>query len=88
MEPIHTAIDAHGHVRLVHLVDEGGDAGGHQVGGPLRDALADVADVGAVAVGGVGQAELLEDQPAVGEGAGLVGLDLAHVLGEEEAARV
>lgn len=75
VETIHRTVNANRHTLLVHLVDEGSDTGGHEVGGPAGHALADVAHVRAVLVGGVLQAQLVEHVAAVAVRSGLVGLD-------------
>lgn len=50
VEAVDGAVDAHSDHGVAHLVEEGCDAGGHQVSRAAGHALADVSHIGAVLV--------------------------------------
>lgn len=74
------------YTRVVHLVDQTGDASRRKVGRPTRHALADETDVSAVLVGGMSDSDFFEHVVAVHVGARLFWLNFWHVFGEELVA--
>ena len=74
MVPEDGSVDGDDDVVVVHLLEEGRDAGGHHEAGAPRHALADVPDRRAVVVDDVvAQAEVGEGEAAAGEVAHLSG---------------
>ena len=85
VEPKDGAIDGHHHVVVVHLLEQGGNACRGHEGRPSGDALAHVAQGGAIVIGHIIDPKVGQRRAAAGEVAHLVGLDLGDILGEEAA---
>ena len=85
MMPEHGAVDGDHHVVIVHLLEQGGDAGrGHESRSP-GDTLADVPDSGAVLISDTVQSQLLQHSPALGVVSHWISLDDGDILAVEDS---